>query len=89
MNNFTKEWLTSTLAPDSIRNIKTTEKQYLDLIKNEDNTIHIMVVSNDEKVLAIGESFDSILKSKQYTYIEAIKEVARLLNITNISITKS
>lgn len=57
INNFTKEWLTSTLAPDSIINIKSGNNYYLDCIKNENNTKQICILSNNDKVIAIGKDY--------------------------------
>ena len=57
MNAFTKRWLTATVAPESIVNIKQTNDNYLDCIKNESNTVQVLVLSNNNKIIAIGKDY--------------------------------
>lgn len=85
MNTFTKQWLTATCAPESINNIKDINGNQLDCIRNESNTIQVLVVSNNNNVIAIGKTYNELINSKPYTFNEAIRECGRLLELINYS----
>jgi len=86
MNEFQKQWITSTCVPESITSIKTQGKFYLDLITNEDKTIKITVLSNDDNVISIGKTYHELLDSPEYTFKEAVRKVAELLQIDCLTI---
>jgi len=88
MNPFTKEWLKATLASESIKNLNTITNGYIDEIYNEDKTIHILIVSTDEKVLGIGLNYKELIKSPAYTFKDAIQKVAELLELKTYNVIK-
>lgn len=88
---FHKEWITSTLAPESIINIEHTigsmkHNWYLDKITNHDKSISVAVLSSDTHIQAIGLDYDKLCDSPQYTFVEGLYKVAELLGITSITI---
>lgn len=85
MNPFTKEWITSTCAPESITNMRHSTKADLDCIRNEDKTIKVFVLSNNTEVLAIGVDYVQLLDSKSYTFKEALHKVTKLLQLQSVS----
>lgn len=85
MNNFTKHWLTATVAPESIVNIKTVNSNYLDCVRNEDNSKQVVVLSNDNIVIAIGNDYDDLLKSPNYTFKDSLSKIATMLELNHYS----
>ena len=86
MNAFTKRWLTATVAPESIVNIKQTNDNYLDCIKNESNTVQVLVLSNNNKIIAIGKDYQQLLNSPQYSFKDGLYKVAELLELTHYKV---
>lgn len=88
LNPFTKYWLTASCAPDSIINIKTDihKNNYLDVIRNEDKTIIVNILSNDANIIAIGTDYDELLASPSFSFKEGVSKIADILNLTHISI---
>lgn len=87
MNNFTNQWITSTLAPEAIINIKSNNNSYLDLVVNESKTIKVTVLSTDTNIIAIGKDYNELITSNQYTFREGLRKIAELLEISSISIS--
>jgi hypothetical protein len=81
MNPFTKQWLTSTVAPESIVNIKQSDDNYLDCVKNESNTIKVFILSNKNKIIAIGKDYQSLLNSSEYSFKDGLCKIAELLKL--------
>lgn len=79
MNTFTKRWLTATVAPESIVNIKQTNDNYLDCVKNESNTVQVLVLSNNDKIIAIGKDYQQLLNSPQYSFKDGLYKIAEIL----------
>ena len=86
MNTFTKRWLTATVAPESIVNIKQTNDNYLDCVKNESNTVQVLVLSNNDKIIAIGKDYQQLLNSPQYSFKDGLYKVAELLKLTHYKV---
>lgn len=86
MNTFTKRWLTATVAPESIVNIKQTNDNYLDCVKNESNTVQVLVLSNNDKIIAIGKDYQQLLNSPQYSFKDGLYKVAELLKLTHCKV---
>ena len=88
MNTFTKQWLTATVVPESIVNIKQTDdgKNYLDCVKNESNTIQVLILSDNNKIIAIGKNYQQLLNSPQYSFKDGLFKVAELLELTHQTI---
>lgn len=85
MNTFNKEWLTSTLAPEAIKTFSTKDGVYIDLVANEDRTITVAVISTNIRVLGIGKTLEELANSSPYSFIDAVKKVAELLQLQSIS----
>lgn len=92
MNEFTKQWITSTCAPESIINLKDGShfgtRIYIDVVRNEDDSKRAMVISNDIQVLKIAYTNEDIWNSKMegISFADGIKKVAEMLDLTNISV---
>lgn len=86
MNNFIKRWLVATCAPESIVNIKNAPIASLDVIKNEDSSLKVFVLSNDDIVIAIGKDYESLTTSKSYNHDKAITEITKLLKLNEVYI---
>jgi len=83
MNPFTKQWLTATVAPESIVNIKQTNDNYLDCVKNESNTIQVLILSDNDKIIAIGKDYQQLLDSPGYSFKDGLSKIAELLELTH------
>ena len=86
MNPFEKTWITSTCAPESITRIKENNGNYLNKVVNEEGSIAIVVLSNNNKIQAIGKTYQDLLDSPGYSFKEGISKVAELLELTSYSI---
>lgn len=86
MNTFTKRWLIATIAPESIVNIKQNNDNYLDCVKNESNTIQVLVLSNNNKIIAIGKDPQQLLYSPGYSFKDGLSKIAELLELTHQTI---
>jgi hypothetical protein len=85
MNEFQKQWITSTCAPESIKPIRSVNGTHLDIVTNESQTIHVCVLSDDTKVIAIGLDYDKLLISTQYSFADAVSKVGELLELNSYS----
>lgn len=85
MNNFTKSWITSTLAPESIANVKASALGYLDVIRNESSTKYVYVLSNDNEALSVAVDYKDILKENRMPFTDAVLKCAELLGIGGFS----
>jgi hypothetical protein len=87
MNPFTKQWITATVAPESIMNIRAvTNEAYLDVIQNETKSKRVFVLSDNDKVLAIGQNYEDIRKPNFMSFIDALQEVAKILELPCYSV---
>lgn len=88
MNEFQKQWITSTCAPESITNIKSDEIKgnYLDVISNEDKSKRVFVISTNHHIQAIGLDYASLISSESYRFDKGLHKIAQLLELSCISI---
>ncbi len=85
LNPFTKRWLASTCAPESIKNIRSINNNYLDVVYNEDKSRMVYVLSNDYKVQGIGMEYEHLVKSDSYTFEGSLHKIAYFLQLEMIS----
>lgn len=87
MNQFTKQWITATCAPESIASVRSDEKGHLDIVTNEKRTIYVYVLSTDKEVISCGTTYEQLLVPNQMNYGQAVRKCAELLQIHCLTIS--
>lgn len=87
MNNFTKAWITSTCAPESIVNLRSKGGNELDVVYNENKSLKVYILSNHREVLSIGRHYEDLCHYNKMTFSQACSKCAQLLGLSVYSIS--
>ncbi len=81
---FEKHWITVTLAPDSIRRIKSTNTSALHVIRNEQTTKFMLIVENSTiGVVGYGENYEQLKQHRPVTNSEMTSILAKHFNLSS------
>jgi hypothetical protein len=86
MNAFTKQWITTTCAPDSIGTIRSNGSASIECVWNEDKSKSIYVLCNRDEVVSIGRDYNGLRAGSRMSVGEACERVAQLLGLSLLTI---
>lgn len=88
MTLFTKHWVTSTCAPESIQVIRESNIGALLSTRNESSSknIYLLEDTRTNTIVGIGKHYDEVCKPVSYTYSEAASIVAEMLNLLTVTV---
>jgi hypothetical protein len=86
MTEFQEQWITSTLAPESI-STKPWGNCFVHSLVNEDKSKQVFVLELFNGTLLVNSTIEELIKSKPHdSYSSACKEIVSLLNLEGLSI---
>lgn len=88
MTPFTKHWVTSTCAPESIQVIRKSNIGALLSIRNESGSKHIYLLEDTRTntIVGIGKDYNDIRKPVSYAYSKAADIIAEMLGLISVTL---